>query len=879
VGYVPLNNYNYDSGYRRIQSGPNHQGFIVLTSGSSAYGANEGIVVPGSPLSGNLLNGVWDYDSNWRYVPTTLPNQSGSLDPTPYNASGALDTYNAARIYTRDNVAGAQAASAIGPETGKVNPRGGALQPGANVTRPETYMYFGGGAPDNQDYSPYNTPDANTAAEGKTGGGVTHRNYESSLLTNLLGSQGTSDRSQWRYHQPVYCKTFTETRRSATPGLMSSPLRYVYRGPSTSYNYNYAGELHANKGGFAPLNYDDFGGGCDIPPPCPTTTGDPLNPQPGDILRGSSFCTYKSITWYNTGSNIPIGFGDTYTIQQSDYFHKIYYIVEYPNGSTATSDLSCLNTVSVPGYGTYWISRIGPAWQSSNFQDLNPSVTVDDYGNSFVSWALPESPGLNNNNKKLYLYIRKLNNKGEEIWTKRYNYIVSTIGGSTANKRRNILVDSTNTVLFVGQGKVVPVVGQYILGVDLYKINAITGDLHWYYTHTFPRVGVMTDVGFCRLQWTDSTKSRIAVLYTLDSWSAYCYTLGPTSNPSGTPFFPDIDPTSVTPGGVFTATNSAPLSSTLIEDAMVIKAENRNYLISVDNSNRYIWWETDADFKNLPNSSGLKYGPTTTINYDANCPKLEPTLVTFSGQNYILTASADVDEDTAVISIHDTNRNRVLQTVKKLGIPFAATTNPANTKAVYISTFIGTTTAISGINTGIGAGTILSTVEYVPEENKITSYSTIAVIPNWRPTINTQFVAPAYYGGPSAINNNVNQVNRSVVAFIDGGTTTSVTGSGVNSLFVVSSPIKASGTPKQLEWNPDFIGTSGAQGLIQATNNISQNLGSTAVISPGIFTNQSQGGLASPSGISSGTIDPPFNTPPLDVTGLIPTAYGIESFD
>ncbi len=248
MGYVPLNNYNYDSGYKRIQSGPNHQGFIVLTSGSSAYGVNEGIIVPGSPLSGTPTLGTWDFDSNWRYAPRTLHGQSGSLDRTPYNASGALDTYDATRIYTRDNVAGAQAASAIGPETGKVNSRNAALQPRADVTRPEKYMYFGGGAPDNQDYSPYNTPDANTAAEGKTGGGVTHRNYESSLLTNVLGSQGTSDRSQWRYHQPVYCKTYTETQRSTTPGLMSSPLRYVYRGQATSYNYNYGSELLAYRG-------------------------------------------------------------------------------------------------------------------------------------------------------------------------------------------------------------------------------------------------------------------------------------------------------------------------------------------------------------------------------------------------------------------------------------------------------------------------------------------------------------------------------------------------------------------------------------------------------------------------------------------------------
>jgi hypothetical protein len=237
--YLSLPNFKYDSGPRRIQSGPNHEGYVVLYSGVQSTGPDEGIVVAGAPLSGTLALGAWDYDANWRYVPSTLQTQSGGLDPTPYNVKGALDTYDATRIYTRNMVAGAQIASAIGPETGKVNPRGAALQPRASVTQPEKYMYYGGASPDNQNYSPYNTPNANSPAEGKTGGGVTHKTFESSLLTNVLGSQGTSDRSQWRYHQPVYCKTYTETKRSEAPGLMSTPLRAVYRGGSTSYNYNY----------------------------------------------------------------------------------------------------------------------------------------------------------------------------------------------------------------------------------------------------------------------------------------------------------------------------------------------------------------------------------------------------------------------------------------------------------------------------------------------------------------------------------------------------------------------------------------------------------------------------------------------------------------
>lgn len=254
--YLPLTNFNYDSGPHRIQSGPNHEGYTVLYSGVQSTGPDEGIVVAGAPLSGTLALGAWDYDANWRYIPSTLPTQSGVLDPTPYNVSGALGTYDGVRIYTRNNVAGAQIASVIGP------------QPGSTVNRPEKYMYFGGAAPDNQNYSPYNTPDANSAAEGKTGGGVTHRTFESSLLTNVLGSQGTADRSQWRYHQPVYCKTYTETKRSEVPGLMSTSIRTIYRGGSTSYNYNYGGELLASKGGvggggglYAELESGGGGGG------------------------------------------------------------------------------------------------------------------------------------------------------------------------------------------------------------------------------------------------------------------------------------------------------------------------------------------------------------------------------------------------------------------------------------------------------------------------------------------------------------------------------------------------------------------------------------------------------------------------------------------
>jgi hypothetical protein len=339
--YLPLTNFKYDSGPNRIQSGPDHEGYVVLYSGVQSTGPDNGIVVGGAPLSGTLVNGAWDYDSNWRYVPSTLPSQSGVLNPAPYNASGALDTYDATRIYTRSTVAGAQASNAIGPETGKITPRGGALQANSNVGRPEAYMYYGGGAPDNQDYSPYNTPDANTAAEGKTGGGVTHRTYESSLLTNVLGSQGTSDRSQWRYHQPVYCKTYTETQRSTTPGLMSSPLRYIYRGNSTSYSSNYGAEVLSNSGGFK-LLVDNY-------PPSELTPGSgTLNFSTpvyiDNIITVTPTCVGARITWYRvdtvTGDRTLVSQGSSsYTVVMED---EDFYI---------SADVECPEPFVEGGYG------------------------------------------------------------------------------------------------------------------------------------------------------------------------------------------------------------------------------------------------------------------------------------------------------------------------------------------------------------------------------------------------------------------------------------------------------------------------------------------------------------------------------------------------
>jgi hypothetical protein len=99
------------------------------------------------------------------------------------------------------------------------------------------YTYFGGVAPDNQDYSPYKTPDSNTVAEGITGGGVTHGRYEGGLLTTAVSS-GVATRADWIYNPPVYCRTYTEATRAQVPGLMSAVIRTIYRGGSTRYVSN-----------------------------------------------------------------------------------------------------------------------------------------------------------------------------------------------------------------------------------------------------------------------------------------------------------------------------------------------------------------------------------------------------------------------------------------------------------------------------------------------------------------------------------------------------------------------------------------------------------------------------------------------------------------
>lgn len=217
--YISYRNYKYDKGFHEVQSGPSHEGFLVVSSGITDTGADLGKVVDGTP------NYSGYYSTAWRTTPSAVSGYWTDYENVNYAPSGLLSSYQGYRPVTFDKIAGVQAATFTGPDYG--------------VRDAGKYTYFAGAAPDTQNYTPYNTPEGNTGAQGKTGGGVTHGRYEGGILTNILGSQGTSNRSEWVYNPPVYCKTYTQTVRTQDPGLMSTAFRFVYRGRSSSYVSNY----------------------------------------------------------------------------------------------------------------------------------------------------------------------------------------------------------------------------------------------------------------------------------------------------------------------------------------------------------------------------------------------------------------------------------------------------------------------------------------------------------------------------------------------------------------------------------------------------------------------------------------------------------------
>lgn len=217
--YLPYRNYKYDKGPHEVQSGPDHEGYIVLSSGIQDVGADLGKIVDGTP------NYSGYYSTAWREVPPAVSGYWTDYQHVNYAPSGVLSSYEGYRPVTVDTIAGVKAATFTGPDYG--------------VRDAGKYTYFAGAAPDSQNYTPYNTPEGNTTTQGITGGGVNHGRYEGGILTNILGPQGTVNRSEWVYNPPVYCKTYTQALRTQEPGLMSTVFRYIYRGGAAKYVSNY----------------------------------------------------------------------------------------------------------------------------------------------------------------------------------------------------------------------------------------------------------------------------------------------------------------------------------------------------------------------------------------------------------------------------------------------------------------------------------------------------------------------------------------------------------------------------------------------------------------------------------------------------------------
>lgn len=220
--YTPLRNYKYDFGPHQIQTGPDSESFRVVSSGIVDVGADIGRVVAGPPNSG-----AYSTDA-WRQVPPAVSGYWTNYEEVDYQPSGSfLSSYEGYRPLGVSTIANVKSQTSYGPEWG-VRSRG-------------QYTYFGGVAPSNQNYDPYNTPGTSSAGEGFTGGGNLQARYSTTLLTNPLGS-GVG--RTWRYNPPVYCQTFVETVRSNVPEFMAQALRYVYRGKSGSYVSNYGSIYH-----------------------------------------------------------------------------------------------------------------------------------------------------------------------------------------------------------------------------------------------------------------------------------------------------------------------------------------------------------------------------------------------------------------------------------------------------------------------------------------------------------------------------------------------------------------------------------------------------------------------------------------------------------
>jgi hypothetical protein len=200
VVYTPLSNYKYDTGLHRIETGPNHEGFIVVSSGIQDTGADLGVITAGPPNSGG-----WYSTTQWRTVPQAASGYWTNYQNTDYLPSGSLSSYTGYRPLSVTTIANAKVVTSTGPEFG--------------VRDTGSYNSWTGA-----------TPPAGTSL---------NSNYLSSRLYTSVPNGSGNPRSTWIYSPPVYCQEFTQYVRSEAPGLMSSFLTFTYRGKASNYVYNY----------------------------------------------------------------------------------------------------------------------------------------------------------------------------------------------------------------------------------------------------------------------------------------------------------------------------------------------------------------------------------------------------------------------------------------------------------------------------------------------------------------------------------------------------------------------------------------------------------------------------------------------------------------
>jgi hypothetical protein len=249
--YTPTTNWKYDKSlYHAIQSGPQRTGdnldrtdtYLTFSSGYvmpngvqqtyesvSSEGADFGVIRVGPPNISGYFN------TEWRAVPPAISGYWTNYDNVNPHASGLLDSYVGFRAQGLYKTANSTVQTAIGPQPGLRNFG--------------SFTWYGEQVPDNQLYSPFQTPRSNDNSSeggGITGGGVTQPRLRAPALTNPTNDT-TGSRAAWVYHYPIYCQSLVETRYSSAPGQMGSPTRNSYRGKSSRYVPNY-GSIYGKLG-------------------------------------------------------------------------------------------------------------------------------------------------------------------------------------------------------------------------------------------------------------------------------------------------------------------------------------------------------------------------------------------------------------------------------------------------------------------------------------------------------------------------------------------------------------------------------------------------------------------------------------------------------